>query len=130
MMKLRKPRVAVPVDIAPLIDMVFLLLLFFMLSSSFVTPQGIKVTLPEAGSSKSSPASQLTISVTKDHLIYLNDELVTLEELESRLDQSDATVPVVIRADKHAYVDRLIELWDLCRTSGFNKVHIGTVSSP
>ncbi len=130
MMRLRKPRVAVPVDIAPLIDMVFLLLLFFMLSSSFVAPQGIKVTLPEAGSSKSAPASTLTISVTKDHLIYLNEELVTLDELKGKLEKSDHQLPVVIRADKHAYVDKLIDLWDMCRTTGFSKVHIGTVGSP
>ena len=119
---------AVPVDIAPLIDMVFQLLLFFMLTSSFVLHPGIRITLPKSSKSHTLSASNLSITLTKDHLVYWNDEVVTLKELRDKLTAVGGHKPVLIRADRHAYVAKLIELWDLCRDAGYEEVHIATLS--
>jgi len=118
----------VPLDIAPLIDCVFQLLLFFMLSSNFVLYPGIRVTLPKASTSKPLAASNLVISLTKDHLIYWDQEVVTMKDLRQKLKAAGGNKPVLIHADKHAYVDKLIELWDLCRDAGYREVHIATVA--
>ena len=119
---------AVPVDIAPMIDVVFQQLIYFLLTSSFVLSPGIRVTLPKAATSKTLAASNLAITLTKDHVIYWGEEVVTLQELHDRLKRAGGRKPVLIRADRHAYVDKLIELWDLCRDSGYQEVHIATLS--
>jgi len=117
----------VPVDIAPLIDVVFLQLIYFMLTSSFVLQPGIRITLPKAATSQNISASQLIITLTKDHVIYLDKEVVTLKELRQQLAGLGSGKPVLIRSDRYAYVDKLIELWDLCRDAGFREVHIATL---
>lgn len=124
----KRPFEPVPVDIAPLIDMVFQLLLFFMLTSSFILYPGIRVSLPKAATSRNLSSSHLTITLTKDHVIYWDDDVVTLKDLRERLARGGERKPVLIRADRHAYVDKLIELWDLCRDSGHQEVHIATLS--
>lgn len=118
----------VPVDIAPMIDVVFQQLIYFLLTSSFVLAPGIRVTLPKAETAKTLSASSLVITLTKDHVIYWNEEVVSLKELRKRLEQEGGAKPVLIRADRHAYVDKLIELWDLCRDTQHQEVHIGTLS--
>ena len=123
----QRPFEAVAVDIAPLIDMVFQLLIFFMLTSSFILQPGIRVVLPKAQTSQTIAASNLVITLTKDHLVYWDDEVVTLKELRVRLTRAGGQKPVLIRADRHAYVEKLIEIWDLCRDTGCREVHIGTL---
>jgi len=115
------------VDIAPMIDVVFQLLVFFMLTSSFVIHPGIPITLPKAASSQQLTRSSLVITLTKDHLVYLDDALVTLKELRRKLASASGDKPVLIRSDRYAYVTKLIELWDLCREAGFREVHIATL---
>ena len=124
----RRPIEAVPVDIAPLIDMVFQLLLFFMLTSSFILHPGIRVTLPKAGTSQTMTGSNILITLTKDHVIYWDEEALTFKELKSRLEQIGGGKAVLIRSDRHAYVDKLVSLWDLCRETGYQEVHIATLS--
>lgn len=119
---------AVPVDIAPMIDIVFQQLIYFMLTSSFVLSPGIKVALPKASTSQRMAASNILITLTKDHVIYWDEDVVTLKELRKRLSNAGPRRPVLIRADRHAYVDKLIGLWDLCRESGYHEVHIATLS--
>ena len=118
----------VPVDIAPMIDVVFQQLIYFMLTSSFVLSPGIRINLPKAVTSQRMATSNLVVSLTKEHVIYWEDQVVTLKELRKRLKQAGGDKPVLIRADKHAYVDKLIELWDLCRDAGYKEVHIATLS--
>ena len=118
----------VPVDIAPMIDVVFQQLIYFMLTSSFVLSPGIRITLPKAMTSQRIASSNLVISLTKEHVIYWEEEVVTLHELRQRLKRAGTEKPILIRADRHAYVDKLIELWDLCRDTGHQEVHIATLS--
>ena len=118
----------VPVDIAPMIDVVFQQLIYFMLTSSFIMSPGIRVALPKAQTGERMSLSNLVVTLTKDHVIYWEDEVVTLKELRQRLERAGRNKPVLIRADRHAYVDKLIELWDLCRDAGYQEVHIATLS--
>lgn len=130
MLKLRKAASfdPVPVDTAPLIDIIFQQLIFFLLTSSFVMHPGIRVNLPKANTSKTLTASNIVLTLTKDHVIYWDEEVVTLKELKLRLRKTGGEKPVLIRADRHAYVNKLIELWDLCRDTGYKEVHIATLS--
>ena len=118
----------VPVDIAPMIDVVFQQLIYFMLTSSFVLHPGIRISLPKAATSQRIAAANIVITLTKDHVIYWEEQVVTMKELRGKLQRLGGDKPVLIRADKHAYVDKLIALWDLCRDAGYHEIHIATLS--
>ena len=115
------------INVTPLVDVVLVLLIIFMVTAPMLD-QGIKVDLPSAKTAKKSPTfNGLNLTLTREHLVYLNGELVSLQELRQRL----ATLPdqpVLLRADRSAYVSKLVELWDLCRGQGFHQVRILTAS--
>jgi biopolymer transport protein ExbD len=115
------------INVTPLVDVMLVLLIIFMVTAPMLR-QGIDVTLPKAATSKHVSVSGVEITLTKDHLVYLDDRLVTLKELRRRFAGLGGGKPVLIRADRFAYVDKLIELWDLCRETGFREVHIATLS--
>lgn len=114
-------------DIAPLIDVIFLLLIFFMLTSSFMLQPGIKVNLPGAITSKVIPEKNLEILINgKDH-IYVQNKRITVKELTARIRMAGKTkTPVLIKADKSASLGNVVMVWDLCREVGISNVNIAT----
>ena len=114
-------------DIAPLIDVIFLLLIFFMLTSSFIFQPGIKINLPKALTSEVIQRENLILVVTKDNLLYINDRQVDNEELSSRLEIAARELkPILIKADRKATLGRIVEVWDMCRAEGIEKINIAT----
>ena len=93
-----RKRIRTHLNIAPLIDVVFLLLIFFMLSSHFVTQPGIKITLPTAVTAKRHPEEDIIVYITKDNQIYLNEEPIILDNLLDTLSLK------VARAEKRTVV--------------------------
>ncbi|NQT81888.1 biopolymer transporter ExbD [bacterium] len=80
-------------DMTPLIDVVLLLLIFFMLSSSFVFNPGVKVDLPEYTSSESLDKSDLVVTITREGLYLYNDNSILLRELENKFRQAASENP-------------------------------------
>src|SRR3990167_1866594 len=75
-------------DIAPLIDVVFLLLIFFMLTSNFVFQPGIKVSLPKAITSEVISSENIVVTVTGQDLLFLNEKPITIHDLTQRLKEN------------------------------------------
>jgi len=118
------------IDIAPLIDVVFLLLIFFMLSSSFIFQPGIKVNLPRAITSEMLSEENAVISITAENLIYYRQKLVTIKELSSLLKGiASARLPVLIKSDRKASLGRIVVVWDICRQEGVQQVNIATTQT-
>ena len=114
-------------DIAPLIDVIFLLLIFFMLTSSFIFQPGIKINLPKALTSEVIQRENLIIVVTDDNSLYIDERLVEREELSSRLEiAAKESKPILIKADRKAALGKVVEVWDLCRAEGIQKINIAT----
>ncbi len=115
------------INVTPFVDVMLVLLIIFMVTAPLLD-RGIPVDLPAAASGKT-PRGQsgITLTLTKEHVVYFNNDVVTLQELRQRL-AAMRDQPVVIRADRNAYVARLVELWDLCRLQGFQQVHIITMA--
>ncbi|MBN1913391.1 MAG: biopolymer transporter ExbD [Candidatus Omnitrophica bacterium] len=115
------------IDIAPLIDMIFQLLIFFMLTSSFVMQPGIKVNLPKAATSEIVRFENIEIMLSAENVIYLNDKVVTTPELKSILKEiAKRNQPILIKADKRASLGRVVEIWDMSRDLGITKINIAT----
>jgi biopolymer transport protein ExbD len=114
-------------DIAPLIDVVFILLTFFMLTSSFVLQPGIKIDLPSAYNSEGVVTKRVTVAITAEDVVYLNNSLVTDVELEDYLiAEKDRISSVFIQADRHSTVGRIVSVWDVCKKAGLSQVNIAT----
>ncbi len=114
-------------DIAPLIDCVFLLLIFFLLTSNFMFQPGIKINLPKAVTSEVVRENTLVITVTADNIFYLNEAPITFVELKSKLKtSSDTRRPVLIKADRNVSLGKVVSIWDFCRDIGMTQVNIAT----
>ena len=115
------------INITPVVDVMLVLLIIFMVAAPMMR-EGIRVTLPAAVTSRQVEGSGVVISLTKEHVIYLDEEVITMKELRRKLSRLDRSASVLIQADRHAYVNKLMELWDLCRDVGLSEIHIATLS--
>ena len=112
-----------------LTDIIFLLLIFFLLSSTFVLQPGIKVQLPTTTTSDISSEKSIVISVAKDGTVYLNDNLVNKLELGAQLRRKvlDVGMPIIVlRVDKDLSMERLVEVMDISETAGADRFVIAT----
>jgi len=115
------------IDIVPLINMIFLLVLFSMLTSGFVVQTGLKVNLPKALTSEAVKYENIEIVVSGDNVIYLNNQVVDLKELKTVFESiSGRNAAVLIKADRRAALDKVVGIWDLCRQQGIIQVNIAT----
>jgi len=112
-------------DMTPLIDVVFLLLIFFMLTSSFVLQPGIKVSLPEAQSAEVIHQHENIITLTKNKHIYFNEKLVLKDKLEQILAKI-AKKSIIIQADGSVPLEEVVFVWDICRRVGIQDLNILT----
>lgn len=124
---------AAEIELAPMIDIVFQLLIFFLLTSSFITlPQaGIKLNLPKAVTGESLHELYLTLVITGDNVLYVQaggaQRVVTLKELDQHLQRAvQEDRGVLIRADQQASMGRVVDVWDRCREAGIAKVTVAS----
>jgi len=114
-------------DLTPLINVFFLLFIFFLFTSSFIFQPGIKVNLPKAVTSEVIQQENVVIIITKNDKMYLNDREISQDELASNLRlMSKENVPLLIKADSRASLGRIVSIWDICRKEGVSQVNIAT----
>lgn len=92
-------------------DIIFLLLIFFMLTSSFITPSGLPINLPSSETSDI-VMQEVTVTVTKDLKYSVNDKIVTREQIKSELTAAlkGKKGQVVLHIDKEVPVEYLVEI--------------------
>lgn len=124
-----RKKVDTHLNIAPLIDVVFLLLIFFMLSSHFVTEPGIKLTLPTSVTAKLYPDEDITIYISEDNSVYLNREEVTLDDLPDILRtkiQTSGKKTVIIKADEKIDLGLAVKVMDIAKQAEAEGLVIST----
>lgn len=114
-------------DLMPLINVFFLLLIFFIFTSSFIFQPGIKVNLPKAVTSEVIQQEAAVIIITKEDKIHLNEREISQDELASNLRIiAKEKRALLIKADNHASLGRVVEVWDMCRSEGVSQINIAT----
>ena len=118
--------------ITPLIDIVFLLLIFFMLTSRFVMQEGIEVQLPVTEKEHTLPAGQVkVIYVRADGSLVFEGTVWTLDDLDHYLSDQPAgsllASPFEVRSDRRASIQTIVSLLEVMRERGVGRVTIGTV---
>jgi biopolymer transport protein ExbD len=98
-----------------------------MLSSSFVFQSGITVKLPKAVTSEVIKEENLIITITSENVLYINDKVSTMKTLRQELQKKENKERLIlIKADRRASLGRIIDIWDLCRELGIERVNIAT----
>ena len=132
-MKLRaKKRMDFIVDITPLVDVVFLMLIFFMVSTTFNVSSSLKLDLPTSkATAQQKEVKQVTISINANGEIYVQDEAVGDADLRKRIlnvSKGDPNMRVVLRADADARHKRVVLVLDTLRGLNMSKIGIATVA--
>lgn len=116
--------------IIPMIDIIFFLLVFFMMSMlTMVTQKTIALNLPKTTVAKVDTTKTVPVSVTKDGQIYVEQDSVTLEELSARLallKNGDEKLTVVLRGDTEVNYGAVVSVMDVIRLSGIERVSMAT----
>ncbi|MCB0355869.1 MAG: biopolymer transporter ExbD [Bdellovibrionales bacterium] len=117
------------IDISPLIDMVFILLIFFMVSTTFVKDMEIDISRPGAKSSKAANTKSLRIFIDASEQLYVDGALVRPWVLQGKVREMvkmQGMSSVLVVADKKVSADKLIEVVDQCRMAGVKDVGVAT----
>ena len=123
----RRKRKDVGIEMGPLMDIVFILLIFFVVTSSFTRETGVDVTKPQAQSASQLEKENLLIAITREGTIHMNERQVDLASLQDILKQSLAKAPdreAVVIADKESETGVLVQVIDMCNLAGVKKVSI------
>lgn len=117
-------KVSADFSMSSMTDIVFLLLIFFMLTSPAVTPEALDLILPKA-QGKTTNVSSLSVSITKDLQIYINEERVSNSALESILierlaGEEDPTI--ILRAEEGVPIEKAVNVMDIANRNRYKIV--------
>ena len=114
------------INIVPLVDVLTVLVFFFMVTMQFKTMTALNITAPEIKSAgKNEISERIVIAVNKEGELYLNDRLVSIEELEAAAElagERTPDIPVLLIADEDAPLKHVTEVMDTCRLNKLNKI--------
>ena len=112
-----------------LIDIVFLLLIYFLLTTNFMVDEGIQVKLPQANATSPQTEKEITIYVDSSGKAFINNRAVPLNELfdivKGKIGQQ-VGVPVVIKADKSVILNKAVRIMDVVKAAGADRLVLAT----
>jgi biopolymer transport protein ExbD len=127
----RKKRKEASIDVSPMMDMVFILLIFFVVTSTFTRETGVEVTKPQAQSASQLEKENILIAITREGSIHVNERQVDIAGLKDVLADVLAKNPdreAVLIADKAAMTGSLVQVIDACTLAGVKKVSIAALN--
>jgi biopolymer transport protein ExbD len=127
----RRLKTRTNVELVPLIDVVFQLVIFFMVSTTFILTPGISLILPQSTTSEPVVMTKLVMTVMSKDEIYLNKEKYDIEGLDRRLselsvEEKEEIKTVVVEGDGRVSYTLLVEVLDVLRMNGFKGVNLKT----
>ncbi|MGM0443310.1 MAG: ExbD/TolR family protein [Fibrobacterota bacterium] len=124
---LRKNSSAAQVDMGPLLDMVFILLIFFVITTNFNRQTGVDVDKPTASSSVSLGNKTIMVGISREGTLHIHGTQVTMDELSRILAaeiEKNGDAAVVIVGDRGSTLGRSVEVMDLCSKLGAQRVSV------
>ena len=119
-----KHKVSISFSSAGMSDIVFLLLLFFMLTSTLVHPTALKLLLPK-GTTQSNARPMTTVSITPDHTYYIEDQPVDLENLEAALQAKVGANPetyISVHADRSVPIEYVVNVMNIAAKNQYKLI--------
>lgn len=125
----KRPRYAVQAPLTSLIDIVFLLLVYFLLTTNFMADEGIDIKLPRAEASRPQTQQEITIYVNARGRVFLENRELPLHELFKRLQgkiSADRNRLVVIKADRRVVLNQAVAVMDVAKAAGAGRLCLAT----
>ena len=125
----KKPLYEVQAPLTSLIDIVFLLLIYFLLTTNFMVEEGIKIKLPRAKASKPQTEQTITVYVDREGRSYLFNEEVSIGHLFTRLKEmigGQKDKLVVVRADRSVILNKAVKVMDIAKAAGAGRLCLAT----
>jgi len=125
----RAKQIKMHFDIAPLIDIVFLLLIFFMLTANFIMQPGIKITLPTAKTAKPQEEEKIIVFISQENEIFLNDKQISIEALRTALQEKlevSQRKSVSLKADEKINLGLAVKVMDIAKQANAEGLVIST----
>jgi biopolymer transport protein ExbD len=126
----RKRREDVRPDLTPMIDVVFLLLIFFMISTTFVETSGLSIKLPDADARPiDREPKELRVQVNRQGDIFIKEKRYTLDQFEQHIEQfrdRAEEMTFILLADESSRHGQVVTIMDMARARGFLKLAIAT----
>ncbi|MFN2354784.1 MAG: ExbD/TolR family protein [Desulfopila sp.] len=125
----KRARLQVQPPLTALIDIVFLLLIYFLLTTNFLVEEGIKVKLPQAQASAAQSEDVITIFVDATGQAYLQDTPVKTGQLYSRLGSligAEKDKLVVVKADREVVLNHAVKVMDIAKAAGAGRLSLAT----
>ncbi|MGL1903064.1 MAG: biopolymer transporter ExbD [Fibrobacterales bacterium] len=127
----KRERKAANIDIAPMLDMVFILLIFFIVTSSFTRETGVDVTKPQAKSASEVNKENIMIAITREGTVHVNErqvDLITLKDVLGQMISKNPDREVILIADQDSNTGAVVNVIDVCNLTGVKKVSIAALS--
>lgn len=125
----KRLRYQIQAPLTALIDIVFLLLIYFLLTTNFMVDEGIKIKLPQAKASKPQTEETITVYVDRDGRSYLNNREISTSELFKRLKEmigGRKDKLVVVRADRGVILNKAVKVMDVAKAAGAGRLCLAT----
>lgn len=115
------------IDITPMLDVVFIMLIFFIVTASFVKESGIEINKPEASTAQAKPRASILVGINEQGEIWINKRKVEESQVRANIERLHAENPqgaVVIQADQEAKTKTLVAVMDAARQAGVYDVSL------
>ena len=125
----RKTQSQEGVDVSPLIDMVFILLIFFMVSTTFIKDMQIELNRPGASSSTPASTKSLRVFIDNSEKIYVDGQQVRAWVLQSKIREmisKQKSKSILVVTDRKVSADKLVDVVDQCRLAGVKDIGVAT----
>ncbi|CCQ10604.1 Biopolymer transport protein ExbD/TolR [Pseudoalteromonas luteoviolacea B = ATCC 29581] len=125
--KIMQEEEAEEINMTPMLDVVFIMLIFFIVTASFVKEAGIDVNRPEAATAVKKDRANILVAISDKGEVWINKRQIDVRAVQANIERLKAENPqgsVVIQADKKATTDMLIKVMDAARAAGAYDVSI------
>lgn len=127
--KQKKNPYQIQAPLTSLIDIVFLLLIYFMLTTNFIVEEGIKIKLPNAKASAPQVKQEITIFVDKEGATYIANAQIPIDQLYTKIKQminNETDRLVVVKADRTVVLNKAVRVMDIAKAAGASKLCLAT----
>ena len=117
------------IDMTPMLDVVFIMLIFFIVTASFVKESGIDVNRPEASTAVKKDKASILIAISETNEIWINKRRIDVRAVQANIERLHAENPqgsVVIQADKKSTTEFLMKVLDATRAAGIDDAAVAT----
>lgn len=120
------------IDMTSMLDIVFIMLIFFIVTSSFVRESGVEVNRPQASNVASQAGAGIFIGITANNDIYIDKRMVDVERVQATLEHlllSQPDASLVIQADEHAFNGTVVKVMDAANGAGVKGIALAVEKS-